>query len=166
MHRVYVLNNSYECVSLTSLARALMLVDEGKAEVTKYAAGVLRTSSSVLRVPKIIRIFRYVRAYGRTFRYSNRGVWERDDYVCQYCGVKIESKADLTADHVLPRSIGGKETYENMVTACTACNRRKGNCTPDQAGMRLLRKPFRPPMSKRMQLVMQEVKAMLAEEAW
>lgn len=166
MHRVYVLNNSYECVSLTSLARAIMLVEEGKAEVTKYAGGILRTSSHVLRVPKIIRIFRYIRAYGRTFRYSNRGVWERDDYVCQYCGIQIASKSDLTADHVLPRSLGGKETYENMVTACTPCNRRKGNRTPEQARMHLLRKPFRPPMSKRMHLIMQEVKAMLAEEEW
>lgn len=164
MGQVFVLNSAYECVSQTSLGRALMLVEAGKAEVTKYGPGVLTSPRHVFRVPRIIRIFQYVKAYGRFLRYSNKGVWERDDYTCQYCCKKIESKTDVSADHVIPRSQGGRETYENMVTACMACNRRKGNQTPQQAGMRLARRPFKPSMSKRMAHVAREVKQLLTDE--
>lgn len=164
MQQVYVLNNAYECVSQTTLVRALMLVQDGKAEITKYGPGVLTTTREIFRIPRIIRIFKYVKAYGRLLRYSNKGVWERDDYTCQYCGKRVATKADLSADHVVPRAQGGRETYENMVTACMICNRRKGSQTPRQAGMKLRRRPFKPSMSKRMAHVAREVKQLLAEE--
>lgn len=166
MGRVYVLNSAYECVSQTTLARALTLVQTGKAEVTKYGPGVVTTTREIFRIPRIIRIFQYIRAYGRLLRYSNRGVWERDDYTCQYCGKKITTKAYLSADHVIPRCQGGGETYENMVTACMGCNRRKGDQTPRQAGMKLIRRPFKPSMSRRMAQVAHEVKRFLADEGW
>jgi 5-methylcytosine-specific restriction endonuclease McrA len=163
MSTVYVLNSAFECISQTSLGRAITLVEDRKAEVVRWADGVVRSVKGVHRVPLIIRIYRYVRAFGRALRYSNRIVWERDDHVCQYCGKKITARADLTTDHVTPASRGGRTLYENMVTCCYACNHRKRNRTPEEAGMRLMRKPFRPQLSRHMALVIEEAKHLVME---
>jgi len=166
MYRVYVLNSGYECVSSCSLSRALSLIEQGKAEVVKYANGVINTVSRVIRIPLIIKIFRFIRAYGRKMKYSNKMVWERDDFVCQYCRKPITSKNDLTADHIIPRSRGGKTTYENMTTACRHCNKKKNDRMPEEAGMFPIRKPFKPAMTKRMREIMEEVKKLLVENGW
>src|ERR1039457_5913408 len=148
MYKVYVLNNSFECISTTSVGRALTLVDEGHADVVKWSDKVLQTAKLIVKVPLIIRIFRYVRAYGRALKYSNRFVWERDNYKCQYCAVKITVKADLTTDHVFPESKGGKTSYDNMVTSCRKCNAKKDNKTCEEAHMWPAKKPVRPQMSR------------------
>ncbi len=166
MYSVYVLNNSYECISQTSFVRARELVGRGSAEVVKWSNRVVRTASEVIKVPLMIRIFRYVRAFGRIFRYHNRIVWERDDYCCQYCGKKITSKSDLQTDHVFPESRGGKTEYENMVTACFDCNQKKADRIPEESGMKLLRQPFRPQMSKGMIKICEEAKKILDEMEW
>jgi len=85
---------------------------------------------------------------------------------CQYCGKKITSKAHMTTDHVVPASRGGRTLYENMVTCCMACNHRKKNRTPEEAGMKLLRKPFRPLLSRHMALVIEEAKQLVMEGKW
>lgn len=162
MFRVYVLNNSFECVSTTSVGRALHLVEDGVADVVKWSDSCLHTAKRAVRIPMIIRIFKYVRAYGRSLHYSNRFVWERDEYVCQYCGIKITSKADLTTDHVFPESRGGKTTYENMATCCRSCNAKKDNKTCEEAHMWPARKPFRPQMSRSMARVAEEARRLLA----
>ena len=162
MFRVYVLNNSFDCVSTTSVGRALFLVEQGVANVVKWSDRVIRTARSVVRIPLIIRIFRYVKAYGRSLKYSNRFVWERDGHVCQYCSKRITTKADMTTDHVHPESRGGKTTYENMVTCCRDCNARKDNKTCEEAHMWPIRKPFRPQMSKSMARVAEEARRLLA----
>jgi len=163
MDRVYVLNNAFECVSQTSLGRALTLVQERKAEVVRWSGKLINTATEIFRVPMIIRIFKYVKAFGRALKYTNRFVWERDDYYCQYCKKKITEKHDLTTDHVLPKSRGGKTIYENMVTCCRACNGRKDNKTCEEAKMRPIRKPFRPQMSRNMAKVVEAAKELLAE---
>jgi 5-methylcytosine-specific restriction endonuclease McrA len=163
MHRVYVLNSGYECISSCSLNRALSLIEQKKAEVVKYAEDVIHTVSEIIQVPLIIKIFRFVRAYNRKMKYSNKLTWERDDYICQYCGKHITDKNDLTTDHVLPKSRGGKTTYENMTTACSYCNKKKNNRTPAEANMFPLRKPFKPSMTKRMKEVMDEVKKLMID---
>ena len=162
VHRVYVLNNSFECVSTTSLGRALALVEEGRADVVKWSDKVVQTVKAAIRVPLIIRIFRYVRAYGRNLKYSNRFTWERDDFRCQYCGVKITAKSDLTTDHVFPESKGGKTNYDNMVTCCKGCNAKKDDRTCEEAHMWPARKPFRPQMSKSMTRISEEARRLLA----
>lgn len=164
MHRVYVLNSGYECISSCSLGRALFLIEQGKAEVVKYANGVINTVTKMIRIPLIIKIFRFVKAYGRKMKYSNKMVWERDNFTCMYCGKPISSKHDLTADHIMPRSRGGKTTYENMTTACRYCNRKKNDRTPEESGMFPIRKPFKPSMTKRMMEIMEEVKKIMIEE--
>ena len=82
MYRVYVLNNAFECVSQTSLGRAITLVEQRKAEVVRWADKVINTANDIFRVPMIIRIFKYVKAFGRALKYANRFVWERDEYQC------------------------------------------------------------------------------------
>lgn len=161
MISVYVLNNSYECISKCSISRAIILIENKKAEVVKYSEMVLHTVSEAIKVPMIIKIFKYIRVYNRPLRFSNSLVWERDDYLCQYCGKHITEKSDLTTDHVLPKSRGGKTTYENMVTACSHCNKKKNDRMPEEAGMFPKKKPFRPSMTRRMKEVVDEVKRIL-----
>jgi 5-methylcytosine-specific restriction endonuclease McrA len=122
----------------------------------------MRTAKETFRIPLIIRIFRYVKAYGRALKYSNRFVWERDLFQCQYCGIKITTKADLTTDHVFPESKGGRTVYENMVTCCRSCNSKKDNKTCEEAHMFPARKPFRPPMSRNMSKIAEEARRILA----
>lgn len=162
MYRVYVLNNSFECVSTTSIVRALRLVDEGYADVVKWSDKTLHSVKRSVKIPLIIRIFKYVKAFGRALAYSNRFVWERDKYTCQYCGVKITTKADLTTDHVMPESRGGKAVYENMVTCCRACNAKKDCKTCEEAHMYPARKPVRPQMSRSMAKISEEARRLLS----
>lgn len=161
MFRVYVLNSSYQCTGQCSVTRALSLIDRGVAEVVKYSDKVIKTVTREIVVPLIIRLHRFVQAFGRRMRYSNRMVWERDDYRCMYCGKKIEQKSDLSTDHVVPRSRGGKTVFENMVTACRKCNARKDNRSISESGMRLLKKPFMPLMSRHMRSIVDQVGELL-----
>ena len=161
MKRVYVLNNSYECIGMTCVGRALAMVSEGKAHVVRWSEVALRTVKGVFKIPLIIQILRYIRAYGRVLKYHNRFVWERDNYQCQYCGKEHLTKSEIQTDHVIPDSRGGKAVYENMVTVCSVCNARKDNRTPEEAGMRLIRKPFRPQMSKGMARIADEARQLM-----
>lgn len=167
MYKVYVLNSAYQCVSQTTFSRALQLVDEKKAEVVQWAGKVVSSANQIYRVPLIIKLIRFVKAFGRAMRYSNRFVWERDEYHCVYCGKHITSKSDLQTDHILPFSRGGKTNYENMVTCCTACNQRKDNRTPEEADMRFFKRgfrPIRPIMSKSMARIVEEAQKIMLEE--
>lgn len=161
MRRVYVLNTSYECISTCSLSRALSLVSEERAEVVKYSENIIRTISRSIQIPLIIKIFKYIRVYCRRLKYSNKMVWERDNFICQYCGEHIEDKSKLTADHVIPKSRGGKTIFENMTTACSHCNKKKNNRTPQESGMFPLKTPTKPTMTRRMKEVVDEVKNIL-----
>jgi len=161
-YRVYVLNNSFECVSTTSIGRALYLISEGHADVVKWSDKVVKSAKDIFKLPLIIRVFKYVKAYGRALKYSNRFVWERDGYICQYCGIKITTKATLSTDHVFPESKGGRTVYENMVTACKTCNSKKDNKTCEEAHMLPAKKPFKPTMSTNMAKVAEEARRLLA----
>jgi 5-methylcytosine-specific restriction endonuclease McrA len=160
---VYVLNNSYQCISQCSTSRAIMLIRNKRAEVVKYSDRVVKTVSDAMRIPLIIKIFKYVAAYNRKLRFSNKLVWERDNYICQYCGEHIAHRKNLTTDHVIPKSRGGKGVYDNMVTACSLCNSKKANKTPSESGMYPIRKPFCPKISYRMQKLLDDVKGILIE---
>lgn len=162
MYRVYVLNNSFECVSTTSIGRALQLIEEGNADVVKWSEKAMHSSSRLIRIPLIIRIFKYVKAFGRALKFSKRFVWERDNYICQYCGIKISTKSDLTTDHVFPESKGGKTAYDNMVTCCKKCNSKKEDKTCDEVHMYPARKPFRPAMSRSMAMIAEEARRLIA----
>ncbi|MBN1886449.1 MAG: HNH endonuclease [Thermoflexales bacterium] len=144
MQKVLVLNTTYEPLNTISVPRAVALLLEEKAELVEAAEAVLRSQHLVLPLPLVIRLRMYVRIPHR-FRLSasRRSVLLRDRYTCQYCGHSLPA-SELTVDHVLPRSRGGTADWENVVAACKRCNHRKGNRTPGEARMTLLRKPYRP----------------------
>ncbi|HWP84063.1 MAG TPA: HNH endonuclease [Terriglobia bacterium] len=137
---VLVLNATYEPVNVCGARRALILILKGAALAEEESAKEIRSASLVVRVPSVIRLLEYHRIPYQTRVLSRRNILIRDHYTCQYCAGTFPA-AELTLDHVLPRSQGGKSAWENLVACCYACNNRKGDRTPEQAGMKLLRAP-------------------------
>jgi 5-methylcytosine-specific restriction endonuclease McrA len=96
-----------------------------------------------IRVPRVIRLLKYDRVPTRTLRFNRRNLFARDSHRCQYCGFHAPLP-QLSVDHVVPRSQGGRTNWENVVCCCLTCNTRKGGRTPQQARMQLLKKPVKP----------------------
>lgn len=138
---VLVLNHNYEPLNICRAQRALILLFKGKAELIKNGRGVIRTATDSYPMPSVIKLLCYVRRSASEVKLTRAGVFRRDHYTCLYCG---RMDIELTIDHVIPRNQGGPHTWENVATACHACNRRKAGRTPEQAGMKLLQKPYRP----------------------
>lgn len=144
MNGVLVLNASYEPLNIVSVQRAIVLLLKEKAELVEAARAKFRAERLHMHVPLVIRLVTYVPIPRRLpLPLSRRTVLARDLYTCQYCGC-TPGRTELTIDHVHPRSRGGTTTWENVVTACGPCNRRKGNRTPDEANMRMMSVPARP----------------------
>lgn len=141
MRETLVLNASFEPLATVSLRRAVVLVLQDKAVVERAHPGLqVRASAVEIPVPQVIRLCRYVRVpFRQRAPWSRRGVLVRDRHRCAYCGQRA-----TTVDHVVPRSHGGQDTWLNTVAACAADNHRKADRTPEQAGMRLLSRPFEP----------------------
>ncbi len=140
MRRALVLNATFEPLSIVSSRRAVCLLIQEKAELIEADDGVVRSASITMAVPAVIRLRYMVRAPRRRMAaVSRRAVFARDDYRCQYCGSQADS-----IDHVVPRSRGGRDVWDNLAAACRPCNSAKRDRTPDEAGMRLIR-PCRAP---------------------
>jgi 5-methylcytosine-specific restriction endonuclease McrA len=142
---VLVLNQNYEPLNVCNARRAFVLLDRGKAEVLEHGEGYIRTPSETYRLPSVIRLAYLIKRPFPQMRLSRREVFNRDNYTCQYCGKQTR---DLTLDHVIPRHRGGTHTWENLVSACKACNHKKAGRTPQEAKMKLLREPFRPKVGR------------------
>ncbi|MBI5086342.1 MAG: HNH endonuclease [Acidobacteria bacterium] len=141
MHRpVLVLNSSYEPINICAARRALVLILKGVALAEEHNPGSIHAQRAAVPMPSVIRLLEYRRIPHQTRALSRKNIVMRDRYTCQYCH-KVFNSIDLTLDHVVPRSRGGETTWENLVACCHACNNRKGNRTPDEAGMRLLHTP-------------------------
>ena len=140
---VLVLNASYEPLSLVSIRRAVVLLLREKAELVDATSNLLRSASRTIAVPLVIRLVQYVRLPLRKVPPTRVSIMLRDAYTCQYCGA-TPGKSNLTVDHVTPRSRGGEHVWTNLVTACKICNQKKGANTPEEAMMKLVRKPFEP----------------------
>jgi len=138
---VLVLNQNYEPLSVATVKRALVMIRCGKAEIIENGRGLIHTPSRAYPCPSVIRLEYIVHRPRPRVKLSRREIFRRDNYTCQYCGVHTHN---LTVDHVVPRTRGGTHTWENLVSACPACNRRKGGKTLAEAKMTLLRKPFEP----------------------
>ncbi len=158
---VLVLNRSWVAVHVSDVRRAIGLVYRGAARVVspedfstydfedwkelsqaandRYIRGV----NFKLLIPEVIVLKFFNGFIRREVRFSRRNIFERDRNTCQYCGKRF-NKADLTIDHVVPRSRGGRDTWKNLVLACVRCNVRKGNRTPEEAGLQLIRPPHKP----------------------
>jgi 5-methylcytosine-specific restriction endonuclease McrA len=148
--RVLLLNGStWEPLSVVSIPRAINLILADKAVVVEQSGSFLRTVGSKFPIPSVIALRTFVNVPRRRAHWSRKGVLVRDNYTCIYCGVKpgtiqkgkVLAKNDLTVDHILPRSKGGKDHWSNTACACYHCNHRKGNRLPNEAGMKLLWEP-------------------------
>ena len=141
--RVLVLNASYEPINVCTVRRATVLLLKERAEVLEQAEWHLHAESLTLPHPVVIRLTAYVRiprdAHAR--KITRRAVFARDHWSCQYCG---SERSTLTVDHVIPRSKGGSSAWDNIVTCCAPCNRRKGDRLPHQVGMHPRNKPAPP----------------------
>ena len=138
---VLVLNQNYEPLNVCNAKRAIVLIGHGKAEVVEESERLLRSVTRAFRVPSVIRMIYFIKRPRPVARLARREVFARDRYTCQYCGKRTR---DLTLDHVIPRHRGGPHSWENLTSACRACNHRKAGRTPAQAQMRLQRHPRRP----------------------
>ncbi|NJL84223.1 MAG: HNH endonuclease [Chloroflexaceae bacterium] len=147
MGKVLVLNASYEPLNITSWRRAVVLLLKGKAEQLEHNGKYLY---SEFPLPTVIRLRYYVRVPYKEIPLTRRNLLERDNHTCQYCGYRGEQ---LTLDHVSPRSRGGIDSWENLVTACVRCNVKKGNRTPEEAKMHLRSSPRRPHSSLHFEIV-------------
>ena len=140
MDKVLVLNSDYTPINVTSLVRGFILVDKGKAEVLKSGNDPIVSGQKQYIRPLIIRLLSYVRFRVKPLKINRHRIFKRDDYKCSYCG----TSKNLTIDHILPKSRGGGNTWLNLTTCCKNCNRIKDNKTPEEAGMKLINKPFEP----------------------
>jgi hypothetical protein len=166
---VLVLNRHYMAIRIVGARRAFSLLFRRLAEVVSFEEGAysnydfqswcevsefkrnfepdghdwVSTVNFYIAVPRIIRLLFYDRLPRNEVKLNRRNIFARDKNSCQYCG-KRHSTSELSLDHVIPRSMGGKSVWENMVCSCTQCNVKKGGRTPKQAGMTLVQKPVRP----------------------
>ncbi|MCK9355849.1 MAG: HNH endonuclease [Dehalococcoidia bacterium] len=138
---VLVLNQGFEPHDVCRTRRAIVLVFCGKAELVEDSRGMVHSISASFAIPSVIRLTQRVRRPEHERRLTRVEVFTRDRFTCQYCG---RVTRDLTLDHVMPRSQGGEHSWENVVSACKLCNRKKGGRTPDEAGMKLMSVPRRP----------------------
>lgn len=157
---VLVLNRSYMPVNITTVRRAFVLLYQGLARAVDRQFETFDFESwselsvaahhetigmvdRLVRVPRVVLLVAYDRVPRRHVRFSRHNIYLRDGNTCQFCGKK-HPRSELNLDHVIPRSQGGKTVWENVVTSCVACNRRKGGQAPAEVGMRLIRPPARP----------------------
>jgi 5-methylcytosine-specific restriction endonuclease McrA len=156
-----VLNRNWQPVNVATVARSLVMLWNESARVVDprdyqtYAWAdwakltpaegepFVRSVRMRLRVPEVLTLTGYDRLPEAAVAFSRRNIFKRDHHTCQYCGSQPGTE-ELTIDHILPRSQGGSSTWENCVLACVACNKRKADRTPDQAGMKLRKAPSRP----------------------
>jgi 5-methylcytosine-specific restriction endonuclease McrA len=168
MNKVLVLNKSWRPIAVIDIKRAIGLIfgcyNDGSSKalildvnnnfmlytwadwsLLKAGAGeaVIHGVKQNFRIPEIIVLSRYNRMPQKRVHFSRRTIYRRDNNQCNYCGAR-PGTSELSIDHIMPRSRGGLTTWENCCLACTKCNRKKGNKTPEEAGMALIRKPFKP----------------------
>jgi 5-methylcytosine-specific restriction endonuclease McrA len=140
--KVLILNQSYEPLTICNIKKAVILIYLGKAElILEDGRKNLRSVSRVYPWPSIIRLSRFITIPYKKVVLTRKNILRRDSYKCAYCG---RSDLPLTIDHVLPKARGGTDSWENLVCACTSCNNKKGDRTPDEANLNLLNKPFKP----------------------
>ncbi len=143
MEQVLLLNISYEPLKVINWQKAITMLCLGKVEVIEEYTRQVHSVSFTLKLPSVVRLLKMVKRNKSPVKFSRQNIYARDRYKCQYCGGRFPTE-EMTYDHVVPRARGGKTEWENIVTCCMECNRKKGGRTPREASMRLIRKPARP----------------------
>ena len=136
--KVLVLNASYEPLNICGWKRAIVLIFKGKAEQVEHNGKVIYPN---FHLPTVIRLRRYIKIPYKEIPLTRKNLMYRDHYSCQYCTVKT---TDLTIDHLIPRSKGGTDTWDNVVASCQRCNVKKGDRTPKEADMHPVKHPKAP----------------------
>lgn len=145
--QILVLNSDYSPLNLVSVRRGFNLVNNGKAEVLKEdTENPIVTGYKTFVRPIIVRLYRYVSFKYKQARVNRHKIYKRDGHTCAYCG----ATKHLTIDHVTPKSRGGDNGWENLVTCCLRCNLKKADRTPEEAGMALKKKPYQPSVATEM----------------
>ncbi|MFC1571402.1 HNH endonuclease [Candidatus Margulisiibacteriota bacterium] len=141
MRKVLVLNSTFAPINITSWRRAMILMFKGKAKGLEFNGTKINDR---FPLPEIIRLSHYVPLPYAAVVLSRKNIYLRDNYTCQYCG---KTKGQLTIDHIIPKSRGGEETWDNIVVCCARCNNRKGDRTLAEADLKLIGAPYKPPSS-------------------
>jgi 5-methylcytosine-specific restriction endonuclease McrA len=128
---------------IISWQRAVVLSFLGKVEVVEEYDITITAPSITIKTPAVVRQRKAVKGRPKRPAFSRQHIFVRDGFTCQYCG-QMKSPGELNLDHVLPRSRGGATTWENIVTSCYACNQKKAGRTPEEASMKIARRPVRP----------------------
>jgi 5-methylcytosine-specific restriction endonuclease McrA len=140
--KVLILNQNYEPISICNAKKAIVLIYLGKAELIERKNGkVIRSASSNFPFPSIVRLGIYIRVPYKKIILSRKNILRRDGHRCIYCGA---ASGTLTIDHIIPKSQGGEDSWENLATACVKCNNKKDDRSLEEANMKLLKKPIRP----------------------
>jgi len=143
MEQVLLLNATFEPLKVIDWKRAIRLLTLGKVEVLEEYDRDIHSVTFAIKLPAVLRLFRYVRYRKKHIKFSRANIYARDNFKCQYCGRRFESQ-DLTFDHVVPKRYGGKTEWTNIVTSCYRCNGKKGARPLKEAGFNLLKKPIKP----------------------
>ncbi len=171
---VLVLNRAFMPIHVTTVRRAFVMLYQGLAKVVDQQfetfdfqswsdlsaathSDVIGLVDRLVRIPRVILLTAYNRVPRRHVRFSRYNIYLRDANTCQFCGKHLP-RSELNLDHVVPRSQGGKTSWENVVTSCIPCNRRKGGSLPAQAGMHLIRHPTRPHWTPFMDISLKEIR--------
>jgi 5-methylcytosine-specific restriction endonuclease McrA len=140
MEKVLVLNADFTPINVTTVYKGFLLVNNGKAEILKSSDKPIISGSYEFIRPLIIRLLNFVKFRVNKLKINRQRIYKRDNHQCAYCG----NKRNLTIDHIIPKSKGGENTWLNLITCCSSCNRTKGDRTPEEANMRLIVKPYEP----------------------
>jgi len=162
MSRVIVLNCDYTFINTVPLKKAIKYIVNDKVEIVKSDEREIRNCEGTvcMKVPLIVRLIKMIRQiYKSRVPFTKRNLHSRDEYTCQYCGTKLT--CNLTIDHVIPSSRGGKTSFENCVSSCKKCNNFKADRTPREAGMTLRKKPVQPTI---MEFLRHKMKTLNIEE--
>ena len=139
---VLMLNQNYEPLTVCSARRAIIMLLLGKVDLVESYDGLrVRSANFSVPLPSVVRLGWYVKVPYKKILLTRKNIIKRDRHTCQYCG---DRKGPLTVDHVIPKRLGGKDHWENLVCACARCNNKKGDRLPNEAGLKLARKPRRP----------------------
>lgn len=142
-HQTLVLDAGMQVLGTVPWETAISMWSTDKADIVEEYDQVVRSAYLTINIPAVIRMRSPVKKRHRAVKFSRVNVYARDGYACQYCGKKC-AMDELTYDHVIPRAKGGKTEWTNIVSACYDCNQRKGGRTPEQAKMKLIKKPIQP----------------------
>jgi len=156
MNQCVLLNADYTFLNVVNWKRAMCLIVKGKVQVLKHSERIIRTAEGIaIKVPAVMRLIKLIRAlYRNRVPFSKKNILVRDGFKCAYCG---NGKERLTIDHIIPKSRGGRTTFENCVSSCKSCNNKKGDRTPSDAHMFLKVKAYQPTIAEFLRLKVQRL---------